>query len=68
MFFAWLFGFAVAIPLREGLTDFWLIRDVPEQFIRMIPYIVTIVAIAGFVGRVRPPAAAGRAYEGAGGT
>jgi simple sugar transport system permease protein len=68
LFFAWLFGFAVAIPLRQGLTDFWLIRDVPEQFIRMIPYIVTIVAIAGFVGRVRPPAAAGRAYEGAGGT
>jgi general nucleoside transport system permease protein len=68
MFFAWLFGFAVAIPLRSGLTDFWGIRDVPEQFIRMIPYVVTIVAIAGFVGKVRPPAAAGRAYEGGGGT
>jgi simple sugar transport system permease protein len=68
MFFAWLFGFAVAIPLRPGLTDFWAIRDVPPQFIRMIPYVVTIIAIAGFVGRVRPPAAAGRAYEGAGGT
>jgi ABC-type uncharacterized transport system permease subunit len=67
MFFAWLFGFAVAIPLRSGLTDFWGIRDVPEQFIRMIPFIVTIVAIAGFVGKVRPPAAAGRAYEGGGG-
>jgi ABC-type uncharacterized transport system permease subunit len=67
MFFAWLFGFAVAIPLRSGLTDFWGIREVPEQFIRMIPFIVTIVAIAGFVGRVRPPAAAGRAYEGGGG-
>jgi simple sugar transport system permease protein len=40
----------------------------PEQFIRMIPYVVTIVAIAGFVGRVRPPAAAGRAYEGGGGS
>ena len=34
------------------------------QFINMIPYVVTIVAIAGFVGKVRPPAAAGRAYEG----
>ena len=32
----------------------------------MIPYIVTIVAIAGFVGKVRPPAAAGGAYEGGG--
>jgi simple sugar transport system permease protein len=62
MFFAWLFGFAQAIPLR--LDDAPLINLLPPQFIRMIPYIVTIVAIAGFVGRVRPPAAAGRAYEG----
>jgi simple sugar transport system permease protein len=66
MFFAWLFGFAFAIPLR--LQDAPVISLLPEQFIRMIPYIVTIVAIAGFVGRVRPPAAAGRAYEGGGGS
>jgi simple sugar transport system permease protein len=66
MFFAWLFGFAVAIPLR--LSDAPIISALPPQFIRMIPYVVTIVAIAGFVGRVRPPAAAGKAYEGGGGT
>jgi simple sugar transport system permease protein len=65
MFFAWLFGFAQAIPLR--LNDAPLISALPPQFIRMIPFVVTIVAIAGFVGRVRPPAAAGKAYEGAGG-
>jgi simple sugar transport system permease protein len=65
MFFAWLFGFAQAIPLR--LNDAPLISALPPQFIRMIPYVVTIVAIAGFVGRVRPPASAGKAYEGAGG-
>jgi general nucleoside transport system permease protein len=64
MFFAWLFGFAVAIPLR--LNDAPIINLLPPQFIRMIPYVVTIVAIAGFVGKVRPPAAAGRAYEGGG--
>jgi general nucleoside transport system permease protein len=62
LFFAWLFGFAQAIPLR--LSDAPGISALPPQFIRMIPYIVTIVAIAGFVGRVRPPAAAGSAYEG----
>jgi simple sugar transport system permease protein len=61
---AFLFGFAQAIPLR--LDDFFLFSWLPPQFIRMIPYIVTIVAIAGFVGKVRPPAAAGRAYEGGG--
>ena len=56
-----LFGVAQAIPLR--LNDAPVISLLPEEFIRMIPYVVTIVAIAGFVGRVTPPAAAGRAYE-----
>jgi ABC-type uncharacterized transport system permease subunit len=59
---ALLFGLATGIPLRVDIPG------IPEQFVRMIPYIVTIVAIAGFVGRVHPPAAAGKAYEGAGGT
>ena len=66
MFAALLFGFAQAIPLR--LNDAAVISLLPEEFIRMIPYVVTIVAIAGFVGRVQPPEAAGRAYQGAGGT
>ncbi|MBA2313377.1 MAG: ABC transporter permease [Actinobacteria bacterium] len=57
-----LFGIAQAIPLR--LNDAPVISLLPEEFIRMIPYVVTIIAIAGFVGRVTPPAAAGRAYEG----
>jgi ABC-type uncharacterized transport system permease subunit len=61
-----LFGFAQAIPLR--LNDAPVISLLPEEFIRMIPYVVTIIAIAGFVGRVHPPAAAGRAYEGASAT
>jgi ABC-type uncharacterized transport system permease subunit len=61
---ALLFGIAQAIPLR--LNDAPVISLLPEEFIRMIPYVLTIVAIAGFMGRVQPPAAAGRAYEGAG--
>jgi simple sugar transport system permease protein len=63
---ALMFGFAQAIPLR--LSDAPVISALPEEFIRMIPYVVTIIAIAGFVGRVNPPAAAGQAYERAGGT
>jgi ABC-type uncharacterized transport system permease subunit len=59
---AMLFGLATGIPLRVDIPG------IPEQFVRMIPFIVTIIAIAGFVGRVHPPAAAGKAYEGAGGT
>lgn len=61
---AFVFGFAQAVPLR--LDDAPVISLLPEQFIRMIPYVVTIIAIAGFVGRVTPPAAAGKAYEGGG--
>jgi general nucleoside transport system permease protein len=61
---AFLFGFATAVPLR--LSDAIETVGIPEQFIRMLPFIVTIIAIAGFVGRVRPPAAAGKAYEGGG--
>jgi general nucleoside transport system permease protein len=59
---AFLFGFALAIPRR--LADLPGIELLPPQVIRMIPYVVTIVVLAGFVGKVRPPAAAGRAYEG----
>jgi simple sugar transport system permease protein len=29
----------------------------------MLPYILTIVVLAGFVGRAQPPAFAGKAYE-----
>jgi general nucleoside transport system permease protein len=33
--------------------------DVPAPFLEMLPYVLTIVAIAGFIGRSRPPAADG---------
>ncbi|WP_349828126.1 ABC transporter permease [Brevibacterium litoralis] len=34
----------------------------PDDFLHMLPYIVTVFAVAGFVGRVRPPAAEGKPY------
>ena len=55
-----LFGYTQALQnelLLAGVTA------VPRQFIAMLPYIVTIVAVSGFVGRVRPPAAEGKVYE-----
>ncbi len=36
---------------------------VPSQFIEMIPYLLTIIALAGVVGRAVPPAALGKAAE-----
>jgi ABC-type uncharacterized transport system permease subunit len=36
---------------------------IPSQFVAMIPYVLTIVAVAGVVGRSTPPAALGRAAD-----
>jgi len=55
-----LFGYTQALQnefLLAGITT------VPRHFISMLPYIVTIVVLAGFVGRARPPAAEGEVYE-----
>jgi len=37
--------------------------DLPSQFLQMMPYIITIVVLAGVIGRARPPAAVGKPYE-----
>ena len=37
--------------------------DIPPQFLASVPYILTIVVVAGVVGRVRGPAASGQPYE-----
>jgi simple sugar transport system permease protein len=37
--------------------------SVPAQLLQMLPYLLTIIAISGFIGRSRPPAADGIPYE-----
>lgn len=37
--------------------------DVPPQFLASVPYVLTVVVVAGVVGRVRGPAMAGQPYE-----
>ena len=53
-----LFGFADALRLVLGNLG----SPVPSQFLSMLPYLATIFAVAGLVGRVRPPAAEGIPY------
>lgn len=52
------FGFAEAVQARLSILNFGL----PSQVLHMVPYLVTIIVVAGLVGRVRAPAADGRPY------
>ena len=55
---ALLFGFASDLQSVLGIVG----SPVPSQFMLMLPYVVTILAVAGFVGYVRGPAASGKPY------
>ncbi|MED5277309.1 MAG: ABC transporter permease, partial [Actinomycetota bacterium] len=57
---ALLFGYASAVQTQFQFRD-WLTND--PQFIGIIPFVVTIVVLAGFVGRARPPASIGQPYS-----
>jgi simple sugar transport system permease protein len=52
--------FAAAETLQIQLQGLQLI---PSQFVEMIPYVLTIVAVAGVVGRATPPSALGKVSE-----
>lgn len=57
---ALLFGLTTALQTQ---LQFAGRLAIPHQFIGMLPYVLTIVVLAGFVGRARPPAAIGKPYE-----
>ncbi|MGI9605439.1 MAG: ABC transporter permease, partial [Acidimicrobiales bacterium] len=52
------FGFARALQQKLGILG----TPIPSEFLSMLPYIVTIIVVAGVVGRSRPPAADGQPY------
>ena len=59
-----LFGFADALTIQmQGVAKLPSGEDVPVQFIQMIPYVVTIVVLAGFIGHSRAPGALGVPYD-----
>jgi len=54
-----LFAFADAVQIRlQGVQINGI--EIPVQFVQILPYIVTIVALAGFIGASRPPKALGK--------
>jgi ABC-type uncharacterized transport system permease subunit len=54
-----LFGFADSLQIKLQI----LRTPIPSEFLLMAPYIVTMIVLAGVVGRARPPAADGEPYE-----
>jgi ABC-type uncharacterized transport system permease subunit len=49
------FGFAISIPLQRE-------AGISENLISTLPYVLTLVALVGLIGRSIPPAAVGRPY------
>ena len=58
-----LFGFAEAAQIRLQNALLWGDKPLPGQFIQVLPYVVTVLVLAGFVGHSRPPKALGTAFR-----
>jgi ABC-type uncharacterized transport system permease subunit len=54
-----IFGFADSLQVKMQILNI----SVPSEFLQMAPYIVTMIILAGVVGRAHPPAADGAVYE-----
>jgi len=59
-----LFGFTEAVSYQmQGAVKLPSGEDIPVQFVQMVPYVLTIVVLAGFIGSSRPPNALGIPYQ-----
>ncbi len=61
LFSCLLFGFLQAVSNRYSTIDLGLF-EIPNAFVLALPYILTVVILAGFVGRAVPPRAGGEPY------
>jgi general nucleoside transport system permease protein len=57
-----LFGFLDALAIRLQGVELPIIGPVPVQAIEALPYILTVVLLAGFIGKAIPPKASGIPY------
>ena len=62
MFACLLFGFLDAMAIRMQGNQLPIIGEVPVQFMQALPYVLTVVLLAGFIGRAVPPKAGGTPY------
>jgi general nucleoside transport system permease protein len=57
-----LFGFFQALALRPDVVQAVVQVKVPVPFLDALPYILTVVVLAGFIGKAIPPRAGGQPY------
>jgi len=57
-----LFGYLQALALRPDLIESAVSFKVQVQLLDALPYILTVVILAGFVGKAVPPRAGGEPY------
>lgn len=63
MFACLLFGFTEAIAIQLQGVPLFGGKEIPTQFVQILPYVLTIVVLAGFIGTSRAPRALGIPYQ-----
>ncbi|BAQ10580.1 inner-membrane translocator [Bacillus sp. OxB-1] len=54
------FGFAQALAISS--TNIQFLQSIPSVYFNILPYVLTILALAGFIGRANAPKASGQPY------
>ena len=57
-----LFGFLQALELRSDVVEHIIGIKVQSQLLSALPYIMTVIILAGFIGKAVPPRAGGEPY------
>ncbi|MFC3053509.1 ABC transporter permease [Kordiimonas pumila] len=57
-----LFAFVEALQGRLQGVDLPIVGEIPVQFTMMLPYVLTVIILAGFVGKIQAPKASGIPY------
>ncbi|KPB02040.1 ABC transporter permease [Ahrensia marina] len=62
MYACLLFGFLDALAIRFSGIKIPGLFEIPPQFMQALPYILTVILLAGFIGKAIPPKAGGQPY------
>jgi simple sugar transport system permease protein len=57
-----LFGYLQALAIRPDILERAIGIRVQTQVLDALPYVLTVIVLAGFVGKAIPPRAGGEAY------